>query len=128
MSDSELRFIHCCTVAEAAHRIQRVMSLLAILLIIALTALAIFLFFGIRLAIKVRTLRRALDPKNPDPVARERVFRDVAKRAGERVPNEIHMIPSTMIMWKDEDKWREAYNALESRGFRHAGNYRVQEI
>jgi hypothetical protein len=104
------------------------MSLIAILLFTALTALAIFLFFGIRLALKVRTLRRALDPKNPDPVAREKVFRDVAKRAGERVPNEIHMIPSTMIMWRDQDKWCEAYNALESRGFRHAGNYRVQEI
>jgi hypothetical protein len=104
------------------------MSLLAILLIIALTALAIFLFFGIRLAWKVRTLRRALDPKNPDPVARERVFRDVAKRAGERVPNEIHLVPSTMIMWRDEDRWREAYNALEGHGFRHIGNYRVQEI
>jgi hypothetical protein len=104
------------------------MSYVAILLIIALTALAIFLFFGIRLAWKVRTLRRALDPKNPDPVCRERVFRDVAKRAGDRVPNEIHLVPSTMIMWKDEDKWREAYNALESHGFRHVGNYRVQEI
>jgi hypothetical protein len=104
------------------------MSFVAILLFIALAALATFLFFGIRLAWKVRTLRRALDPKNPDPVARERVFRDVAKRAGNRVPNEIHLEPATMIMWKDEDKWREAYNALESRGFRHAGNYRVPEI
>lgn len=104
------------------------MSFVAILLFIALTALAIFLFFGIRLAWKVRTLRRALDPKNPDLAARERVFRDVAKRAGNRVPNEIHLVPASMIMWKDEDKWREAYNALESRGFRHAGNYRVQEI
>jgi hypothetical protein len=104
------------------------MSFVVILLIIALTALAVFLFFGIRLAWKVRTLRRALDPKNPDPVCRERVFRDVAKRAGDRVPNEIHLVPSSMIMWKDEDKWREAYNALETHGFRHAGNYRVQEI
>jgi hypothetical protein len=104
------------------------MSLLVVLLFIALTALAVFLFFGIRLAWKVRTLRRALDPKNPDPVARERVFRDVAKRAGDRVPNEIHLIPATMVMWKDEDKWREAYNALESHGFRHVGNYRVEEI
>jgi hypothetical protein len=104
------------------------MSLLVIVLITAFAALATFLFFGIRLAWKVRTLRRALDPKNPDPVARERVFRDVAKRAGDRVPNEIHLIPATMIMWKDEDKWRAAYNALETRGFRHAGNYRVQEI
>jgi hypothetical protein len=104
------------------------MSLLVALLFIALTALAIFLFFGIRLAWKVRTLRRALDPKNPDPVARERVFRDVAKRAGDRVPNEIHLIPATMVMWKDEDKWREAYNALESHGFHHVGNYRVEEI
>lgn len=104
------------------------MSVVAILLFIALIALAIFLFFGIRLAIKVRTLRRALDPKNPDPVAREKVFRDVARRAGNRVPNEIHLIAASMILWKDEDKWREAYNALETHGFRHAGNYRVQEI
>jgi hypothetical protein len=98
------------------------------LLITALAALAIFLFFGIRLALKVRTLRRAMDPKHPDPVAREKVFRDVARRAGDRIPNEIHLEPATMIMWKDEEKWREAYNALEHRGFRHAGNYRVVEI
>jgi hypothetical protein len=104
------------------------MSLAFAVLIVALAALGVFLFFGIRLALKVRTLRRAMDPKNPDPVAREKVFRDVAKRAGERVPNEIHLEPATMILWKDEDKWRQAYNALEERGFRHAGNYRVVEI
>src|SRR5512143_2341819 len=104
------------------------MSLAFVLLIVALVALAIFLFFGIRLALKVRTLRRAMDPKNPDPIAREKVFRDVARRAGDRIPNEIHLEPATMIMWKDEEKWREAYNALEHRGFRHAGNYRVVEI
>jgi hypothetical protein len=69
-----------------------------------------------------------MDPKHPDPVAREKVFRDVAKRAGERIPNEIHLQPSTMILWKDEDKWRQAYNALEDHGFRHASNYRVVEI
>lgn len=104
------------------------MSLVFALLIVALAGLAVFLFFGIRLALKVRTLRRAMDPKNPDPVAREKVFRDVAKRAGERVPNEIHLEPSTMILWKDEDMWRQAYNALEEHGFRHSGNYRVVEI
>jgi len=104
------------------------MSLLLVLLAAAFASLAVFLFFGIRLALKVRTLRRAMDPKNPDPVAREKVFRDVAKRAGDRVPNEIHLDPSTMILWKDEDKWRQAYNALEEHGFRHAGNYRVVEI
>ncbi len=104
------------------------MSLAFALLIIALVALGVFLFFGIRLALKVRTLRRAMDPTNPDPVAREKVFRDVAKRAGERVPNEIHLEPSRMILWKDEDKWRQVYNALEEHGFRHAGNYRVVEI
>jgi hypothetical protein len=104
------------------------MSLVLVLLITALAALAVFLFFGIRLALKVRTLRRAMDPKHPDPVAREKVFRDVARRAGDRIPNEIHLEPATMIMWKDEEKWREAYNALEHRGFRHAGNYRVVEI
>lgn len=104
------------------------MSLLLVLLTAALAALAVFLFFGIRLALKVRTLRRAMDPKNPDPVAREKVFRDVAKRAGDRVPNEIHLEPATMILWKDEDKWRQTYNALETHGFRHAGNYRVVEI
>src|SRR5512146_227965 len=104
------------------------MSLLLVLLTAALASLAVFLFFGIRLALKVRTLRRAMDPKNPDPVAREKVFRDVAKRAGDRVPNEIHLEPATMILWKDEDKWRQAYNALEEHGFRHAGNYRVVEI
>ncbi|MGE5113458.1 MAG: hypothetical protein ACM3JB_21550 [Acidobacteriaceae bacterium] len=104
------------------------MSLVFVLLTIALTALALFLFYGIRLALKVRTLRRALDPKNPDPVAREKVFRDVARRAGDRVPDEIHMEPATMVLWKDQDKWREAYNRLEERGFRHAGNYRVVEI
>lgn len=104
------------------------MSLLLVLLTAAFASLAVFLFFGIRLALKVRTLRRAMDPKNPDPVAREKVFRDVAKRAGDRVPNEIHLDPSTMILWKDEDKWRQAYNALEEHGFRHAGNYRVVEI
>ncbi len=104
------------------------MSLLLVLLITALAALAVFLFFGIRLALKVRTLRRALDPKNPDPVAREKVFRDVARRAGDRVPNEIHLQPVTMVLWKDDDKWREAYNALETYGFRHVGNYRVVEI
>jgi len=104
------------------------MSAVFVLLIIALAFLAVFLFFGIRLALKVRTLRRAMDPKNPDPVAREKVFRDVAKRAEDRVPNEIHLEPATMILWKDEDKWRQAYNALEEHGFRHAGNYRVVEI
>ena len=104
------------------------MSLVLVLLITALAALAIFLFFGIRLALKVRTLRRAMDPKHPDPVAREKVFRDVARRAGDRIPNEIHLEPATMILWKDEEKWRDAYNAIEHRGFRHAGNYRVVEI
>jgi hypothetical protein len=104
------------------------MSLALVVLITAFAALAAFLFFGVRLALKVRTLRRALDPQNPDPVAREKVFRDVAKRAGDRVPNEIHLQPATMVLWKDEDKWREAYNALEAHGFRHAGNYRVVEI
>lgn len=104
------------------------MPVVSILLVITLVALATFLFFGVRLALKVRTLRRALDPKNPDPVAREKVFRDVARRAGNRIPNEVHLTPATMILWKDEDRWRDAYNALEQSGFRHAGNYRVQEI
>ncbi len=96
---------------------------------VALVAVAaVFVLVVVRTALRVRMVRRAMDRNDPDLAARDKVFRDVGKRAGARIPDEVHLAPTRMILWKDEDKWREDYNALEDRGFRHAGNYRVQEL
>lgn len=117
----------CCSPRLLKLRIK-MMLILEIVLIAVIGCLVYLVAGGIRTAWRVRTLRRALDRNNPDPVAREKVFKDVARRAGERVPDEVHLSPVTMVMWKDEDKWRESFNALEEHGFRHAGNYRVNEL
>lgn len=98
-------------------------SLLAFAVVVAALLVVV-----LRMIWRVRTVRRALDRNNPDLAAREKVFKDVGKRAGARVPDEVHLTPIQMIIWKDQDKWREDYKALEECGFRHVGNYRVQEI
>lgn len=99
---------------------------------VVLLALGLFvlaLLAGIvRTVLRVRMMRRALDRNNPDPEARKKVFKEVGKRADDRIPGDIHLSPCQMILWKDQDKWREDYSALEERGFRHAGNYRIPEI
>ena len=98
-----------------------------VLLVIALILVS-FLVGAVRMVLRVRRVRRAMDRNNPDPVAREKVFKEVGKRANERIPGEIHLEPTQMILWKDQDKWREDYNALEQHGFQHAGNYKITEI
>ncbi len=99
------------------------------ILLLTFVLFLLALAFGVlRTVLRVRTMRRALDRNNPDPAAREKVFREVGKRADQNIPAEIHLTPTQMILWKDQDKWREDYNALEERGFQHAGNYRIGEI
>lgn len=84
--------------------------------------------FTFKLKRRFRDIQTAMDPVNPDPAVRAKVFTTVGKVAATRVPMEVHLLDLPMVTWVDQPKWREAYTAFEDRGFEHIGFYRVQEL